>query len=420
MDGEFDGFLINNNPVPMRMTTNDSGKFTTTSRFQSGGYNKVSPERNRVNTKLDESLLRIMKTPVKINQVVPFNDNAATHQEIMTKSKLHLKYFNLFAGNQSTAELINQFIAEPYGLISSDTEGKTFALSDCLERMQEGCLIELVDYIRLGKQEVFVKLTQDSLVISHLLGKASHQKELKFRELKGIVIGKGASTFKQYVKYNKGYRTSRGDPNHFSVIGDVQTYDFTSRSETVRYDMCVTLSMLIHLHTQKLSSLPIGKSKLYEGEIIIFSFREKVRKEAAKRLLSVKELFMVRIIQLAIVKSLVLQQDFLRSRQVAELLESRFQQSERFYKFIKFIIEDVLKHANDAKNHHEFVRIKMLKKKQYFHLFPDVAHGFRDTGRSSSKFSAYFIPGMREVMKQAQLVSSFDDTRTRVQYFYTK
>lgn len=133
-----------------------------------------------------------------------------------------------------------------------------------------------------------------------------------------------------------------------------------------------------------------------------------------------KELFMVRNMQLAIAKSLILKNDYKASVKVVKLLKLRFQQSNRFHKFITFILEDVLGTTIKTQNHHEFLRVKELRKRLFSKIFPEAAHKFRCMRGNSTKLSAYMIPEARTMMKHACSSHSTDVTRTRMQIRLSK
>lgn len=257
MDVEVDNFLNDGEIVPVRVATNDTA-FSTLSKNHSTALMWVSPEKNTSHT--DYSLLR---THVRRHQVAPLNHEGRDCQPTITKKQLRWKYFNLILAKTQVAGLIDQFLVEPYGLIESDTTGKAFTFNECLNRMQTGCLVGIVDYNDLKKKDLYARLTHDKLVLSSQLGSISEKNEIKFQDMKGIVIGKITSTLRNYVKSMKENTGHQGTFKAFSIIGKAQTYDFITKSETVQYDMCVTLSMLIHLHTQKLTCMPIGKSIFY-------------------------------------------------------------------------------------------------------------------------------------------------------------
>lgn len=155
-------------------------------------------------------------------------------------------------------------------------------------------------------------------------------------DIVGVLIGTESSTFRVYKHQgDELYGKSHFPWECFSLVTKFRVFDLASKDFRVRVDLITAISFRIFMKSTMCSTIPITK-KTY----MMALFKMKIYYEAYKRNLTLVELFFVIYNQLAIHKTAVEMCDFKAISEIKQRLYSRFTPYHRFYRLIKYILNN--------------------------------------------------------------------------------
>ncbi|OMJ91621.1 hypothetical protein SteCoe_5767 [Stentor coeruleus] len=246
------------------------------------------------------------------------------------------KYDSVLLNARSSRALCLKFDSEPCGLIKSDAKNQDFSLLSILNRMKTGHKVYKYNYNTPSRKIVTVKINQG---IIEIYTSETRKKRLGFSDIYGVILGSVSSTFKMnksQIEFKYGKLHTQEDC--FSVITDLRSYDFGTISYLAMYDICLSLSWLCCLNNCMQSSIPFTKCDVYVDFLSYRNVFEKLKREASIRFMSIHELFLVKITQLAIYKTLKQMENTTVINKIVTILNKRFSFSGKLYRFIRFII----------------------------------------------------------------------------------
>jgi hypothetical protein len=147
----------------------------------------------------------------------------------------------------------------------------------------------------------------------------------------------------------------------FSIINEFRSYDLASTSAEARYDICLSVSWLCSLNNSLQSNVPFTKCKKKLDFLAFKNIKEKLKREAAIRCLSVHEIFIVKCMKLAIYKTMKQLDDNHGMNKILVLLGKRFTFTGKLYRFIRFIVMPlILSESYQRSENKDRVRISLL------------------------------------------------------------
>ena len=199
-------------------------------------------------------------------------------------------------------------------------------------------------------EKVIVEVNSKGVTITD---KAS--KFYPYSGLLGVTIG-SSLTLHKHKQYTKDVLIEEC----FTVIGDLETIDLWTDSNILRYDIILTISWFIFYNSKIPACIAFTKGKTYTGTLTLLIVRQKIRKEAEDRFITVNELIM-----LAMIRHFRSLKD-LREQQISRILDKRFSPSHKFYRMIKLLLHkkvvkfDEINAKRDKRMTFDFRRSKRL------------------------------------------------------------
>lgn len=204
------------------------------------------------------------------------------------------QYSSILLNARSSRAICQRFDTEPSGLNKSDAQGLVFTLEHILNRMKEGHKVYKYNYNTASRKIVTIKICNG---IVEIYTSESRKNRIGFADVYGVTLGAVSSTFRMYkgeIDYKQGQLHSPEDC--FSVINEFRSYDFATTSSLAKYDICLSLSWLCSLNNSLQSNVPFTKCKKKLDFMSFKNISDKLKRESQVRLISVVELFLVRII----------------------------------------------------------------------------------------------------------------------------
>ena len=200
-------------------------------------------------------------------------------------------YSSILLNARSSRAICQRFETEPAGLFKSDASETKFSLADILGRMSNGHKVYKYNYNTATRKIVTIRIKEG---IVEIFTTEASKNRIGFADVYGVTLGACSSTFRMYKnQIDSKIGTLHSPEDCFSIINELRSYDFATTSAVARYDVCLALSWLCSLNNSLQSNVPFTKCKSYADFLSYKNIRDKLTREAAVRLISVHELFLV-------------------------------------------------------------------------------------------------------------------------------
>jgi hypothetical protein len=268
-------------------------------------------------------------------------------------------YSSILLNARSSRAICQRFETEPSGLVKSDAAEFDFSLHQILERMKEGHKVYKYNYNTPSRKIVTIRIREG---IVEIFTSEAAKNRISFADVYGVTLGACSSTFRMYKgKIDEKIGTLHSSEDCFSIINELRSYDFATTSAVARYDICLSLSWLCTLNNSLQSNVPFTKCNPQSVVLGYKNIRDKLFREAAIRLISVHELFIVISTQLAIYKTMKQKENNSGMNKIISILNKRFTFSGKLYRFIKFIVLPlILSDGYTRKEFRDKIRVNLL------------------------------------------------------------